>query len=273
MVGDEWSPTGFSASVPSPARMYDHMLGGKDNFAVDRAAVAKMLETIPDLQLIAVENRQFLGRAVRLAAENGVRQFIDLGAGLPTQGHVHEVASEIITDPRVVYLDNDPVAAAHARALLAGGSGAVTVLQADLRDADIIFTVLDGSGIDFSEPVAVLLVSVLHFINDDAAALLMAGFRERMTTGSYLILSHAVKEDPGPTADPNMQEAYAGSNADLTVRTSTHILSFFDGFEVLAHHHPGEPGLLADVRHWRNPAATVEADRSDTLVAAVGVKK
>jgi O-methyltransferase involved in polyketide biosynthesis len=253
--------------------MYDHMLGGKDNFAVDRAAVAKMLETIPDLPLIAAENRQFLGRAVRLAAENGVRQFIDLGAGLPTQGHVHEVASEILTDPRVVYIDNDPVAVAHARALLAGGSGAVTVLQADLRDADIIFAALDGSEIDFSEPVAVLLVSVLHFINDDAAALLMAGLQERMMTGSYLILSHAVKEAPGPT-DPNMEEAYAGSNADLTARTSTHILSFFDGFGIVAHHYPGEPGLLVDVRHWRNQAATVETDRSDThLVAAVGISK
>jgi O-methyltransferase involved in polyketide biosynthesis len=273
MAGDEWSPTGFNPSVPSPARMYDHMFGGKDNFAVDRAAVAKMLETIPDLQLIAVENRQFLGRAVRLAAENGVRQFIDLGAGLPTQGHVHEVASEIITDPRVVYIDNDPVAAAHARALLAGVSGAVTVLLADLRDADIIFAALDGSGIDFSEPVGVLLVSVLHFINDDAATQLIAGLRERMTTGSYLILSHAVKEAPGP-ADPNMEEAYAGSNADLTVRTSTHILSFFDGFEIVPHHYPGAPGLLVDVRHWRNPAATVETNRSDThLVAAVGIRK
>ena len=167
MTSSSSSSFGIDTTVPSTARMYDYWLGGHDNFAADRAAALKVSEAAPEAQLMAVENRRFLRRAVRyLAADAGITQFLDIGTGLPTQGNVHQVAQDINPAARVVYVDNDPMVLAHSRALKTGGN--TVVIEADLRDPRAI---LDHPGtrklIDFGQPLAVLLVAVLHFISDD----------------------------------------------------------------------------------------------------------
>ena len=164
--------------------MYDFWLGGHDNFAADRAAALKVSEAAPEAQLMAVENRKFLRRAVRyLAAEAGITQFLDIGTGLPTQGNVHQVAQDINPDARVVYVDNDPMVLAHSRALKTGGN--TVVIEADLRNPQAI---LDHPGarklIDFGQPLAVLLVAVLHFISDDDdPPAIVAAIRRRSPAG------------------------------------------------------------------------------------------
>ncbi|HMH94918.1 MAG TPA: SAM-dependent methyltransferase, partial [Streptosporangiaceae bacterium] len=162
-------PAGIDATVATAARMYDYWLGGHDNFAADRIAALKLAEHAPDVPFLAKANRAFLGRAVRyLAGEAGIRQFLDLGTGLPTKGNVHQVAQAIVPAARVVYVDNDPMVMAHSRALKTGEGTAV--IHADLRDPDTILGHPDTRRlIDFSEPLAVLFVSVLHFVDDDDA--------------------------------------------------------------------------------------------------------
>lgn len=165
MAGGTTAPFGIDTTVPSTARMYDWWLGGHDNFAADRAAALAVSEAAPEAQLMAVENRKFLRRAVRyLAADAGITQFLDIGTGLPTQGNVHQVAQGINPAARVVYIENDPMVLAHSRALKTGGN--TVVIEADLRQPRAI---LDHPGtrklIDFSQPLGVLLVAVLHFIS------------------------------------------------------------------------------------------------------------
>ena len=191
MTGSTTSPFGIDTTVPTTARMYDFWLGGHDNFAADRAAALKVSEAAPEAQLMAVENRKFLRRAVRyLAAEAGITQFLDIGTGLPTQGNVHQVAQDINPDARVVYVDNDPMVLAHSRALKTGGN--TVVIEADLREPQVI---LDHPGtrklIDFSQPLAVLLVAVLHFVSDDDdPPAIVAASATPSRAGSYLVLSH-----------------------------------------------------------------------------------
>src|SRR5580700_4915576 len=175
--------------VPTTARMYDFWLGGHDNFAADRAAALKVSEVAPEAQLMAVENRGFLRRAVRyLAADAGITQFLDIGTGLPTQGNVHQVAQDINPAARVVYVDNDPMVLAHSRALKTGGN--TVVIEADLWDPRVI---LDHPGtrklIDFSQPLAVLLAAVLHFISDDDddPSAIVGAIRDVLQPGSYLV--------------------------------------------------------------------------------------
>ena len=175
--------------------MYDFWLGGHDNFAVDRAAALTVSEAAPEMKLMAVENRKFLRRAVRyLAAEAGIAQFLDIGTGLPTQGNVHQVAQQVNPDARVVYVDNDPMVLAHSRALKTGGNTAV--IEADLRNpVSILDHPRTRALIDFSQPLAVLLVAVLHFIggSDDPYAI-VGSIRDALPPGSYLVISHATAE-------------------------------------------------------------------------------
>ncbi|TMR96473.1 hypothetical protein EJK15_23300 [Nonomuraea basaltis] len=245
--------------------MYDYMLGGKDNFAVDRQAIDQLAELIPEAVPLARANRAFLQRAVRYVAAAGVRQFLDLGSGLPTQGSAHEVAPEA----RVVYVDHDPVVAAHARALLGGarGSGRAVCVEADFLDAD---DVLDQAGrfLDLDRPVGVLLVSILHFVPDSARPQqAVAAFRARVAPGSYLVISHATTlgrlEDEERARGVSRGSATNGG-AD---RTPAEIRAFFGDF-------PLDPPGLVQAVDWRPDRPKLVGDWSlpSSLMAGVAKK-
>jgi hypothetical protein len=258
------APPGIDASVATAARMYDYWLGGHDNFAADRIAALKVAESLPEVPLVAKANRAFLGRAVRfLAGEAGIRQFLDLGTGLPTGGNVHQVAQAIAPGARVVYVDNDPMVLAHARALKTGEGTAV--IHADLRDAGTILDYPDTRRlIDFSQPLAILFVAVLHFVGDPDARAAVARFTSAAAPGSYLVLSHATG-DPDPQSATAGTAPYAGTANPVTLRTGAEILEFFDGLDMV------EPGLVA-VQHWR-PGENDPADPGSVwLLGGVGRK-
>ncbi|MFI7642068.1 SAM-dependent methyltransferase [Nonomuraea sp. NPDC049400] len=223
------APEGVDPDVPNVARMYDYYLDGKDNFAADRAAAEQILQTFPHTKEGARANRAFLRRAVRHVVESGVRQIVDLGAGLPTQGNTHEIAPEA----RVIYVDNDPVVCVHGRALLARTDD-VDVLQADVREPDALLDKLGGL-VDFDRPVAFLMLAILHFVPDDLAYDLVAKARAVSAPGSRLVISHAIDDTPDTT--PQAIEIYRRATAALSLRTREEILRFFDGYEL------EEPGL------------------------------
>jgi hypothetical protein len=248
--------------------MYDYYLGGKDNYAVDREAAQKMMARVPESVQMVAANRAFLVRAVRyLAAEVGIRQFLDIGSGLPTRQNVHEVAQAAAPDSRVVYVDHDPIAEVHGQALLAVDRN-TDYIGGDLRQPEEI---LDDPRvralIDFDQPVAVLVVAILHFVGDheDPAGILRR-LRERMAPGSYLVVSH-ILDDPRPHEIGRILNS-AGA-PPWYPRTREHILPFFEGFELIG------PGL-ALLPQWQPPGtapAEAEPDSGQELrwqVAGVG---
>ena len=256
---------GIDTTVPSTARIYDYWLGGHDNFAADRAAALAVSEAAPEAQLMAVENRRFLRRAVRyLAAEAGITQFLDIGTGLPTQGNVHQVAQDINPAARVVYVDNDPMVLAHSRALKTGGN--TTVIEADLRDPR---SILDHPGtrklIDFSQPLAVLLVAVLHFVSDDdGPSAIVAAIRDALGPGSYLVLSHVTGDIRSQSA-ANAAVHYKKVTSGATLRGRDEIHRFFAGLDLI------DPGLV-QVPHWR-PGGPEPADAGKVwILGGVGRK-
>jgi O-methyltransferase involved in polyketide biosynthesis len=236
------APEGVDPNVPNVARMYDYFLDGKDNFAADRAAAEQILKTFPNTKAGARANRAFLRRAVRHVVDEGVRQIVDLGAGLPTQGNTHEIAPEA----RVVYVDHDPIVCVHGRALLARREN-VDFVQADVREPEELLKRLTGL-IDFDEPVAFLMLAILHFIPDDVAYDVVAKLRKASAPGSRLVISHAV--DTTPDTTPQAVEIYKKATAALSLRTHEEILRFFEGYEL------ADPGLTYP-NGWRpdDPAA------------------
>ncbi|GLY75849.1 SAM-dependent methyltransferase [Actinoallomurus iriomotensis] len=241
------APAGIDASVASPARMYDYYLGGTQNFASDRRAAQEIYTLIPDLPEIARDNRAFLRRAVRTLAAAGIRQFVDIGSGLPTQGSVHEIAQEADPASRVVYVDNDPLVPAHARALLAGGTeGTTAYVAGDLREPDAVFDHPDVRAlIDLDRPVGLLLVAVLHFITDEEDPWALVGrYRSRLAPGSHLAIAHATRDGRPPEAVRKMTDVYRRASAPFTFRTREQILAFFHGSRLL------DPGLVHSPR-WR----------------------
>ncbi|MEH1012472.1 SAM-dependent methyltransferase [Micromonospora sp. CPCC 206060] len=243
--------TDIDQSRPNVARMYDYYLGGCHNFAPDRAAAEQVLSIFPDTPVAAQTNRHFLRRAVRhLATERGVRQFLDIGAGLPTQGNVHEIVRECVPGSRVVYVDVDPVAVAYARQLLAGAPD-TTVLRADVRRPDELLADSEVNRlIDFSEPVAVLLVAVLHFVRDaEDPWASVARLRDATVPGSPLVLSHLTLDGAPPVPAQAGKAVYQQSSAPLVPRTHADISRFFDGYDQI------EPGLVwwGDWRPERSP--------------------
>jgi SAM-dependent methyltransferase len=229
-----------------PARVYDVFLGGKDNYPVDREAAAAALAANPRGYLDVRHNRDFMRRAVtRLSQEHGVRQFLDIGTGLPTAENVHQIAQGIEPESRVVYVDNDPVVLAHARALLTSSpEGRTDYIDADLRrPADILEQA--SKTLDFNEPIALLLVAILHFVPDgDAPHDLVARYRDALAPGSHLVLSHLTYEGVPEHLVTAARDAYTGATAPIVPRSRADILRFFDGFELL------EPGL-AWMSDWR----------------------
>jgi O-methyltransferase involved in polyketide biosynthesis len=236
--GSELPP--FDPTVPNPARMWNYWLGGKDNFAADREGAERVLEVMPSLPLIARAVRLFLIDAVhQLATEHGVRQFLDIGTGLPTADNTHDVAQRAAPESKIVYVDYDPVVLTHAQALLTSSpEGQTDYIQADLRDTD---TILKGAArtLDFTRPVAVLLIAVLHFIPDaDDPYAVVDRLMDAVPSGSYLVMAHAASDiDPEATAE--MARRYNKmSSATITPRTRDQVARFFDGLELLS------PGLV-----------------------------
>ncbi|WP_174532931.1 SAM-dependent methyltransferase [Micromonospora chalcea] len=230
---------------PNVARMYDYYLGGCHNFAADRAAAEEILRIFPDTGVAAQSNRAFLRRVVRWAAEQGIRQFLDIGAGLPTQGNVHEVVRAIRPDARVVYVDHDEVAVAYARRLLPTDAR-IVVLRGDLRrPGELLADPTLRATIDLSEPVAVLLLAVLHFVPDaDDPYAAVATLRDATVPGSVLALSHLTL-DGLPTLPTEQGTAiYRRSSSPLVPRTRDQVARFLDGYELV------EPGLVK-VADWR----------------------
>lgn len=233
----------IDTAVPSVARIYDYALGGKDNFQVDRELARELTREVPEALLFARENRAFLRRSVRyLAAECGIRQFIDNGSGLPTSDNVHQVAQRHQPDARVVYIDNDPVVLAYGRALL-DEDDRTTVLRADMtRPEDFLGDPQVGKLIDFDEPVAVLYVSVLHCIPDDAGpAEVVARLLDAVPSGSYLLLSHIVSEDDDVAA--RFTEQMTGRTNWGRVRRPEEVARFVEGMDLVP------PGLV-NVVDW-----------------------
>jgi SAM-dependent methyltransferase len=236
---------GFAASEidtsrPHPARMYDAYLGGNDNYPVDREAVREIVRLYPEVRPIAVANRAFLQRAVRfLTAEAGIRQFLDIGTGIPSAGNVHEVAGQAAPGARVVYVDNDPIVHVHANALLTG-TGATSIVLADLRDPGAILAHPEVRKlIDFGQPVGLLLVAILHFIKDEEdPAGIVATLRDALAPGSYLVLSHATADFHSPGAFTRAAAVYSNATAPFVPRSAERVAAFFDGFDLI------EPGLV-----------------------------
>ncbi|MGW2255043.1 SAM-dependent methyltransferase [Kitasatospora sp. NPDC001660] len=253
-------PTDLQTDRPHPARIYDYWLGGKDNFPPDRAAAEHAIAAAPDIPQAARENRAFLRRAVRLCVEAGVRQFIDIGSGLPARGNVHEVAQELAPDARVVYIDNDPIVLAHGRALLADNRS-TTVLTGDLRDVEELLDRAElRSLIDLSQPVAVLLLAVLHFVDDAQAAAAVRAVRDRVAPGSHLLVSHSTAEG-NPQRAEEVGKTWENATSRIKGRGRAEVEAFFEGWELL------EPGVDF-VPLWRPEGSTANTTR--WMYAGVG---
>jgi len=264
---------GVDATLPNLARMYDYWLGGKDNFAADREAAVGLAAAIPQLPLLARENRRFVGRAVRFCARAGVTQFLDIGSGLPTVENVHEAAGEVTGDARVVYADSDPVVVSHARALLA--TERTRAVRADLTSPDEVLAAAAATGlIDFARPVAVLLAGVLHHVPDEAdPAGAVARLRAAVAPGSYLVISHAqlaaghmAGTEPTSETGREIAAAHAGAPRGNGTRTREEIAAFFGGLTLV-------PPGLAEVWEWRPEGRTVAAQPGVlTILGGVAVK-
>jgi SAM-dependent methyltransferase len=261
-------PPAFDTSVANQARIYDYLLGGKDNYAADREAVDAVLKIAPEMGFTARENRAFLGRAVRyLAAEAGIRQFLDIGTGIPTAGNTHHVAQAAAPESRVVYVDYDPIVLAHARALLnSSKAGATEYIDADLRDTDTILT-RAGRLLDLTQPVAVTMLFILHAIPDsDDPHAIVAAVLDALPPGSHLALSHLGSDIFDEEAQQGFQSIVGRmSQQQYTGRSREQILRFFNGTEL------AEPGLVR-IEEWR-PDPGTHSDYKSTAWAAVGRKR
>ncbi|MFC1409584.1 SAM-dependent methyltransferase [Streptacidiphilus sp. N1-12] len=275
MTSDNWdwaAPDGSTPAsldlrtdVPHPARMYDYYLGGKDNFPADRAAAAQVVQLLPSAPAGSRANRRFLGRAVRYAAELGIRQFLDIGTGIPASNNTHEVAQAANPDSRVVYVDNDPIVLTHARALLRGTpEGRTAYIDADFRNPDSILNAPQTKELlDFTQPIALLVVALLHFITDaENPGGLLARYQEALPPGSLLILTHGTGELMAPEIAANISETYARSGLNIVSRTHAELLGFFEGMDLV------EPGVVP-VHEWR-PDPDNEDDRLMTREEVAG---
>ena len=267
---DAWDPADTSrlnTKVPHVARVYDYWLSGKDNFTADRVAGEETIAAFPGIRLSAQANRAFLGRTVRyLAASEGIRQFLDIGTGLPAASNTHEVSQAVAPESRVVYVDNDPLVLAHARALLTSSpEGATAYLDADLRDPDLILE-RAAETLDLTRPVAIMLLAILHYVPDLAEAQrIVARLIDAVPSGSYLTISHAASDiSPAEMAEMirRMNEHLAEGNH--VGRPREVVAEFFWGLELLP------PGVVK-VTEW-HAASQQEADGPTSLWGGVGRK-
>jgi len=270
--GDTATPGGgaqaaFDTSVAHVARVYNYWLGGKDNFAADRAAGEQAIKAFPNIPLSARANRAFLARAVRfLAGEVGIRQFLDIGTGIPSANNTHEVAQAVAPESRIVYVDNDPVVLTHARALLTSNpAGATDYIDADLRHP---LRILEGAArtLDFQRPVAVMLMAILqHVSGDEDPDDVVATLRDALPPGSYLALSHPASDIDTAEMAKMAQILNQMMAEKVTFRDRAAVTRFFDGLELV------EPGLV-QASKWR-PATEAEAASPAALWAGVALKR
>jgi hypothetical protein len=262
----------FHPQTPNEARIIDYLLGGKDNFAADREAAEQAVTLAPELPMMALESRKFLGRAVRFLADEGIRQFIDIGCGLPTQNNAHEVAQAAASDSRVIYVDFDPVVVTHARAILADDVQ-TGVIQADMREPDKILAHPDLRRlIDLDQPVAILLIAALNAIPEDETALhIVEHLRDAITPGSWMVISHPISDDRTDVTEQlaslfQDQEIVKGSRRRANLRTRAEVEPYFDGLKVAA------PGITR-VPDWRPESGEAGvAAMTDWTLAGVGQK-
>ena len=270
-MGDSWTtpsreaPPDFDTSVANPARIYDYWLGGKDNFAADREAAQQVMAVFPGIIPGVKANRAFLGRAVRyLAGEAGIRQFLDIGTGIPTKDNVHEAAQAVAPESRIVYVDNDPLVLTHARALLTSTpQGATSYVEADLRDVDTILRDATAT-LNFDQPIAVTLLMILMLVENpyDIVTRLM----DAVPSGSYLVISHPAKDvDTG-----QQSEAYERLNERMgatqgTLRTHAEVAAFFDGLEMVP------PGLV-QLHRWRPYPPDADVSYEVPAYSGIGCK-
>jgi O-methyltransferase involved in polyketide biosynthesis len=266
VTGDA-SGTGIDSTVPHSARIWNYWLGGKDNYAVDRMAGEQTIAVLPEIVDIARASRAFLARVVRyLAADAGIRQFLDIGTGLPTADNTHEVAQRVAPESRVVYVDNDPMVLTHARALLVGSpEGATDYIDADARDVD---TILNGAAetLDFTRPVAITMLGILPFIGDDEVA---HGIVRRLLAaapdGSYLAITHSTSEVSGERVIKAVQQWNEVAPTPYTLRSPAQIATFFEGLTLV------EPGLVPCPR-WRPDPDDPDGGRDMDEYCALGRK-
>ena len=246
--GAEWALSQIDTTVAHSARRYDYWLGGKDNFAADRESGDAIAAAFPSVRIAVIENRRFVRRATDfLARHAGIKQFLDIGTGIPTSPNVHEIAQGIAPASRVVYVDNDPIVLAHARALLASSpEGATAYIDADVRHPDKITSNLELREIfDFSRPVALMLAAILHFIKDeDDPYGTVARLVGTLPEGSYLVMSHATNDFLAPA---EAAEIVAGRYGPFFARSEAEFARFFEGFELV-------PPGIASVAEWRAEA-------------------
>jgi O-methyltransferase involved in polyketide biosynthesis len=255
----------FDTSVPHIARVYDYWLGGKDNFAADRVMGERTLQAYPNLVYSVRANRAFLARAVRFLAGQGIRQFLDIGTGIPTVNNTHEVAQRVAPDSRIVYVDNDPVVLSHAKALLKSTpEGACAYIDADLRDPDEILAAAADT-LDFTKPVAVMLIAVMHFVGDDAQAdAIMRRLTAACVPGSYVALSHAASDIDAAQMAEMVRRLNESTAEKTTLRDRAGVTRLFDGLELV------EPGVIR-AAEWR-PDTDLEAASPAALWGGVARK-
>jgi len=269
VVGAEGAQSEIDRSRPHPARIFDYLLGGKDNFEVDRQAAEAALSARPELRAMARAGRDFLGRTVRYLAESGIDQFLDVGSGIPGPGNTGEMARAVHPDARVVYVDYDPIVSAHSRALLAGADPALTaVVQADVRDPKAI---LEHDAVrrvlDFDRPIAVLLIALLHFVSDaEDPAGIVAEFVAAMPAGSALVISHASEGHAPGKSHTAARKGWGKATSQIVLRDKKEIEAFFTGTDL------AEPGVVI-FPAWRPDHELDDAERAlDFGYAGVGFK-
>ena len=239
----------LDVTKPSVPRMYDYALGGKDNFAADREAVDAIMRTAPEAMRHAVDNREFLRRAVQHVATQGVTQFIDIGCGLPTADNTHQIAKRANPLARVAYADNDHITVAHARALLATDTGTVAI-EGDLSEPGTILGSPElTSLIDFSQPIAVVMVAVAHFLADPVAYDAVKHIKKAIPAGSYLVISHATADDATQDEIETIRSTYRAARSPITMRTRDEVAQFFDGLDLVP------PGVVS-ISSWPAPPST-----------------
>jgi hypothetical protein len=267
MEQPDWIPAGVDLDTPSAARCYDFYLGGAHNFAVDRELAGKVLEVVPNVREIAMNNRAFLRRAVRYCLEQGIRQFLDIGSGIPTAGNVHEIVHAVDPRARVVYVDNEPVAAAHSRTILENVDN-TAIVQADLLDVDDVLDAPETRRLlDYSQPIAVMMVALVHFVPEgDKPREVIRRYHDRLPAGSHLGFSHVTGDDY-PQGTEGLVKLYENSTNPVTLRTRSEVAELVSDFELV------DPGIVY-VPEWHpdDPEDVPDKPEESIVYGLVGRK-